>query len=121
MFQKGQSGNPSGRRRKSEEQLKFERRCRELSALFAIDHLMRWAKSDNPTASLTAVKEMLDRGFGKPEIVSYLEANVTAQTGTTLEALEAKFEELVPGQAGQITSDDSRDGVDSGERGDQVL
>ena len=114
-FEKGQSGNPGGRRKKSDEQLKFERRCRELSELFAIDHLMRWAKSDNPTASLTAVKEMLDRGFGKPEIVSYLEANVTAQTGTSLEILEAKLQELVPGEAGEPVSGDSGDGVDSGE------
>lgn len=112
-FERGKSGNPGGRPRKTEEQIKFERRCREIADVFGIDRLIHWLKSDNPTASLAALKEINERGFGKSEAVSYIEANVATQTGSGVDELAGEIAALVPGAAGEGSGTDGAGKVDA--------
>ena len=107
-------GNASGRPKKTEEQIKFERKCREWADLFALDNLKRVAKSKKASESLAAVREILDRGFGKSEAISYIEANVTAQTGSSVEEIEGELATLIPGAAPKSIGVDSADPVDAG-------
>ena len=64
-FQKGRSGNPSGRPKKTPELLDIETLARETSPE-AIKRLVRWMKSDNPRASIAACTTILERAWGKP-------------------------------------------------------
>ncbi len=95
-FEVGHPGGP-GRPRKTEEQIKFERQCREWAALFALDKLKRAADGDNPTAALAATREILDRGFGKSVETSVIDAYVAPQTGSSVEDLAGELASLVPG------------------------
>lgn len=65
-FQKGQSGNPSGRAKKTPELLEVEALARKHGP-DAIKALSLWAKSKNPAAAVAACKALLDRGFGMPK------------------------------------------------------
>lgn len=61
-FLKGQSGNPGGRPKESDD-------VRELARQHgpdAIAKLVSWMNSDNPKASVSASQALLDRGYGKP-------------------------------------------------------
>lgn len=107
-------GNASGRPKKTEAQINFERRCREWAELFALDKLKKAADSDKPGEIIAAVKEICDRGFGKAEAISYIEANVTDITGTPLAALEGELDELVPGEASKGIGHDSPPALDGG-------
>jgi len=98
---KGQSGNPGGRPRKSEEQQRFERRCREWAELFALDKLKKAADSDKPSEAIAAIKEILDRGFGKAEAISYVEASVTDRTSPSPAELAAELGALISEAAGE--------------------
>ena len=113
-YAKGQSGNPGGRPRKSEEQITFERKCREWAALFALDKLKRAADSENPAQSVAAVKEILDRGFGKSVETSIIDASVTPQTGVSVEDLSREIAALVGGGQDQGGGADSPPAVDTG-------
>lgn len=112
-FKPGQSGNPSGRRPKSPEQIKFETRCREWAATLAADKLIKLASHTNPTAQIAALKEILDRGFGKPEAISYVEANVTTPTGSGVDELAGEIAALVPGAEGEGGGDTGKGQVDA--------
>lgn len=65
-FKKGQSGNPSGRKKKDQESLDLEASCKKLTpqALETIVAIMQGG--DNERNKLTAAQYIVDRGYGKP-------------------------------------------------------
>ena len=65
LFKKGRSGNPSGRRKKTEEEKQLEALCRERTqdALNTILLIMR--NGDNERNRLAAAQYVIDRGWGK--------------------------------------------------------
>lgn len=60
-FQKGQSGNPAGRKKEDNELKEIVRQYTKE----AVDRLVYWMKSDNAKASVAASSILLDRGYGK--------------------------------------------------------
>jgi len=66
-FQPGQSGNPGGRRRKSDDDRKVEELARAFG-VEAIETLASIMRSANAPASArsAAAQAVLDRGFGRP-------------------------------------------------------
>lgn len=111
-FEKGRSGNPGGRAAKTEAQTDFERKCREWASLFALDRLKKTADSDNAVASLAATREILDRGFGKPETVSYIEGNVTPMLGAGIADLKREIGDILSGREGARIAMDDQGQVD---------
>ena len=61
-FKKGQSGNPGGRPKESDEVKSLARK----HSKDAIKRLVAWMASDNPKASVSASQAILDRAYGKP-------------------------------------------------------
>lgn len=96
-FERGKSGNPGGRPRKSEQQVNFEEKCRNWAALYAFDKLKKLADSEDEKAIQWATKELLDRGFGKSVETSVVEAHVTSDTGSTVEALADELAQVIGG------------------------
>jgi len=83
-FEKGRSGNPGGRPRVSAELRDLARR----QAPDAIKELGRLAlKARNETARIAAIRELLDRGYGKPTQI--LAGDDAADTG--LKKIEVVF------------------------------
>ena len=66
LFKKGQSGNPSGRK-KSKALIELEKACKSHTpeALDVILGIMR--RGDIPRLQLDAAKYIVDRGYGKPK------------------------------------------------------
>lgn len=63
-FEKGQSGNPEGRRSEDRKVKLLARQHTES----AIKKLAKWMNSnDDPKASITAACALLDRGYGRPK------------------------------------------------------
>ncbi len=64
-FKAGQSGNPIGRPKKTEEQLTLEAMCRDKTpqALTTILELME--EADKDSTRLSAAQYIIDRGWGK--------------------------------------------------------
>ena len=112
QFEKGKSGNAGGRPKKTEAQIAFERKCREWAEMFALDKLKRVADSDKPSEIIAAVKEICDRGFGKAEAISYVEANVNAPVGSSVEELSREVADLLGGgesAGGQVATENQVD------------
>jgi hypothetical protein len=64
-WKRGQSGNPSGRPRKTPDLIEVETLARQASPM-AIKRLIEWMEADNPKASIAACNAILDRAWGKP-------------------------------------------------------
>jgi hypothetical protein len=64
-FKTGQSGNPSGRPKRTPEMVEIENLCREHSPE-AVERLAAWMRSDNPRAAVVAAVHILERAWGKP-------------------------------------------------------
>lgn len=87
-FKPGQSGNPGGRPKKTEEQVKLEEMCRERTpeALQTILEIM--GEGENERNRLAAAQYVLDRGWGKPK----QDMEVTGKDGAPLlEGVVVKF------------------------------
>ena len=83
-FRKGESGNPGGRPRVLGEVQELARQ----HAPFAIAELARLAvKAKSETARIAAIRELLDRGYGRPRQA----VEVSAPAGDPLQEL---FEEI---------------------------
>lgn len=65
-FKPGQSGNPAGRKAKTDAEREVEALARK-HGRSAIKRLSEWMKSDNAKASVSAATALLDRGYGKPK------------------------------------------------------
>jgi hypothetical protein len=62
-WQPGQSGNPGGRRKEYDDEVKALARKYTQEAL---ERLVEWMRSDNPKASVSACVAVLDRAWGRP-------------------------------------------------------
>lgn len=84
-FQKGApSGNPKGRPTESHEMKELARdKSKE-----AIGRLVFWMRSADPTASIAAAKELLSRGYGRPEQGITLDAAIANYTQPFAGAVE---------------------------------
>ncbi len=76
-FEKGKSGNPTGRPKEYPEVRDLARQHTKM----AVERLVHWAKSDDPRASVAASTALIDRGWGKPTQSVEAEVNVTQQIG----------------------------------------
>ena len=68
-FKKGQSGNPSGRRKEDPEVKEILKVASPEAAL----RLVKFIKHRNPKIAMAAIVEVLDRTQGKPEAMSKVE------------------------------------------------
>jgi len=107
-------GNASGRPRKSEEQIKFERRCREWADTLGFDKLKRWADCDDAAKSLEALKEIFNRGFGRAIETNIVDAEITTQTGSSIEDIARELAALIDPGKGERVEDIRADKVDPG-------
>src|SRR3990167_2198627 len=103
-FETGRSGNPGGRPRKSEQQIRFEQRCRDWSDLYAFNKLKDHAEHKDAKVFMWAISELLSRGFGKP--TESVEAHVTGDIGAGVDEIRSGIAALVGrGQAGSGKAD----------------
>jgi hypothetical protein len=98
-FKKGQSGNPGGLRHKHIADLSREARS---YAHLAVSTLVKICQKGMERNQLTAARELLDRGYGRPlqmVDVSLLHKKLTELNPDELAALEARLLTAPPGEA----------------------
>ena len=85
-FQPGQSGNPAGRPKAAAE-LRELARAHAPEAITELARLAKDAKSE--TARIAAIRELLDRAYGKPTQIVAAETDERALNDLNLEELRA--------------------------------
>lgn len=63
--------------------------------MFALDKLKKAADSEKPMEIIAAVKEICDRGFGRAEAVTYLNADINTPAGKSPDESAREIEELL--------------------------
>ena len=66
QFQKGQSGNPSGRKKTSDEERSLAESCKAKTAEALATILEIMSEGQNERNRLAAAQYVIDRGWGKP-------------------------------------------------------
>jgi hypothetical protein len=85
-FQKGRSGNPGGRPKRSDE----VRALAQAHTAEAINRLVRWMRTANAKASVAACNALLDRGWGKP--VQAIMGNEGARSDVNIEEVRRSIQ-----------------------------
>ena len=84
-FVKGQSGNPGGRPKESNDLKELARKHTEE----ALDRLVFWMRSENASVSVSASQGILDRGYGKPVQATELSGKDGQPISLTITATDA--------------------------------
>jgi hypothetical protein len=93
MFQKGVSGNPHGRPRKTPKFAEVEILAKQ-HAPEAITRLAYWIGSDDPRASISAAVAILNRAYGLPKQAVNISGDLTVTTAQTIEEMHRRVREL---------------------------
>ena len=93
-FQPGVSGNPSGRPKKTKEQIEFEARCQKLLSKEGWKWLLSVFKSGKPYQKQWAFEILMDRGFGRAETIAYANVESTGPAVKSPEAIIAAARDL---------------------------
>jgi hypothetical protein len=89
-FQKGKSGNPGGRAKKTDDERKIDELAREHTeqALETIVSIMQAGKTEK--AQLAAAQYIIDRGYGKAPQSLEMNGSLTLNLANELAALNSK-------------------------------
>ena len=102
---KGKSGNPTGRRKATTDEIKLREMCRAV-ATEVFEQVLRIAhKSKSDFARLKAAEILLDRGFGRPRQEIDLKADVDVKVDPR-EALARALDRIAARTGGGSVADE---------------